>query len=380
MRHIKRETVCTALAALLLLFGKAAPTWSAEQVARQGGSPAGDYATAAEKVLPAVVKIEAMVKPLGDVGGLAFPGFSGGEPPSPAVPGGPPLPPHPVPSHGSGVIIEPNGIIVTCNHVVERADKLVVELADGRELKVTEIKSDRPTDLAILRVEVDEPLPAARFGDSQKLRIGEPVIAVGCPAGLPPSVSAGIISGKGRQLPSAPRVTFLQTDAAINPGSAGGPLANLDGEVIGINAATLMGRGGFHGVGFAVPSNLVKHVVAQLAERGKVQRAFLGLVLSPHDPETPAEPGPNGLRGVQVMRVFADSPAAKAAVQVGDVIVRFSGQPVRGARGLQKLVEICPVDSTHKVEVLRDGESHVLEVTLKPLPDDFGPPQVPEKE
>ena len=165
---------------------------------------------------------------------------------------------------GSGVIIDPSGIILTNNHVIDGADEVIVELADGREFRANDVRTDPQTDLAVLRIKVDEPLPAAQLGDSAAMDIGDWVLAIGCPFELDLTVSAGIISGKGRALAAGRRANFLQTDAAINPGNSGGPLVNLDGEVVGINTAIASSTGTYQGVGFAIPSDLAKWVMAQL--------------------------------------------------------------------------------------------------------------------
>ena len=372
MRHRRTRIRCGLLVVLPLIAAAGLQARADEQAAQRTEGSLRSPAAAASKVLPSVVQIKAVAPPRGDAGPLALEEAlrdlsRKADPTRPQ----PRLPRH---TAGSGVVFDAKGIIVTNGHLVEDADEVTVELSDGRRLEVTEIKWDRPTNLAILRVETDKPLPAAQFGDSDKLQIGEPVIAAGFPFGLPLSVTSGIISGKGRTLPSVRRASFLQTDAAINPGSAGGPLVNLQGEVIGINTATYHGSGGAQGIGFAIPSNLVIRIVTQLVERGRVERAYLGVVLADLPAKTAEKLGLDTAQGAWVTGVAADSPAAEAGIQTGDVIVSFSGRPVRKPADLQQAVEGCSAGSKHDLEIRRDDDTHALEVVLKPLPEGFGRP------
>ncbi len=271
---------------------------------------------------------------------------------------------------GSGVIIDASGIVLTNNHVVDGADEVYVLLPDGREYRATEIRTDPKTDLAVVWFKPDEHLPAARWGDSDSLQIGEWVIAVGHPFELDVTVSAGIISGKARSLRSVQRTDFLQTDAAINPGNSGGPLVNLRGEVVGINTAIASNSGGYQGIGFAVPSNLARWVATQLIERGSVQRAFLGVVIEEIRGDLAAKFGVPRGGGVLVAEVHPNTPAAKADIREGDVITEFAGQPARSPRELQSLVERAPLGKPQTVKVLRDGRTVSLQVTLEALPDE----------
>ena len=273
---------------------------------------------------------------------------------------------------GSGVIIDPSGVILTNHHVVDGADQVTVELNDHRSFKVIEIKFDKKTDLAILRIKADGKLPAAKLGDSAQLAIGDWVIAVGNPFQLGQTVSAGIISATGRSLRQGQWTNYLQTDAAINPGNSGGPLVNLAGEVIGINTAIASRSGGYQGIGFSIPSNTAKWVVAQLLDGGKVQRAYLGVSIKEPDADVARKFGLKLGQGVLVSEVFADSPAAAAGFKAGDVVVSFAGQPTNGSRRLQSIVERCPMGSTQAVTVIRDGKKQTLSVVVKPLPDDLG--------
>jgi serine protease Do len=271
---------------------------------------------------------------------------------------------------GSGVIIDPKGVVITNNHVVEDADEVVVELADGREFKANDIKTDPASDLAVVRLADAADLPTAKLGNSDKLSIGDWVIAIGNPFELETTVSAGIISGKGREVGGIRRAQFLQTDAAINPGNSGGPLVNLAGEVVGINTAIASNSGGYQGIGFAIPVNLVKWVTGQLVEKGSVERAFIGVQMGPLDAKMAARLGVKDRKGVLVNDVVPDSPAAAAGVQELDVITSFDGMPVTGARGLQEIVERSVIGKPHTLTVLRDGKEQTLQIAVKPLPND----------
>jgi serine protease Do len=270
---------------------------------------------------------------------------------------------------GSGVIIDSEGVVLTNNHVVDGADEVIVHLADGREFKADDIKTDPETDLAVIRIHGAGPLPAAKLGDSDQLRIGDWVIAIGSPFELDQTVSAGIISGQGRELSSIRRAKFLQTDAAINPGNSGGPLVNLQGEVVGINTAIATNSGSFNGIGFAVPSNLAKWVTGHLMASGSVKRAYLGVGISELTNDLSEKLGASG-KGVLVTQVHPNTPAAEAGFKPGDVIKSFAGTPVAGPRELQELVERSPIDSKQQVEVLRNGKTVSMTVTAKALPAD----------
>jgi serine protease Do len=271
---------------------------------------------------------------------------------------------------GSGVVIDPAGIILTNNHVVDEADDIVVRFPDGRELKATEVKADPLSDLAIIRAPSSEKLPAAKLGDSAELSIGDWVIAIGSPFELETTVSAGIISGKGRGIDKIQRGKLIQTDAAINPGNSGGPLVNLDGEVVGINTAIASMSGGYQGIGFAIPINRAKWVSQELLQRGSVRRAGLGIRIDELKPEAAKKLRLPPRSGVYVAYVMDKGPADEAGIRTNDVIVEFAGVPVRGPRDLQDEVEQRPIDSKQKVKVMRDGKALELSVTLKPLPQE----------
>ena len=273
---------------------------------------------------------------------------------------------------GSGVIIDKAGIVLTNNHVVAGADEVLVQLADGREFKGEDIKTDEQTDLAVVHIKGAGSLPAAKLGNSDSLEIGDWVIAIGNPFELEHTVSAGIISGKGRELGSIRRAQFLQTDAAINPGNSGGPLVDLDGEVIGINTAIASNSGSFAGIGFAIPINTAKWVTSQLIKKGSVERAYLGVAIGEVTRELAGKVGVKRGEGVLVSEVYPNTPAAEAGIQDGDVVTKFADHKVHGPRELQEMVERVPLDSKQSVEVVRDGKPVMLTITAKPLPKNFG--------
>ncbi|MCA8997276.1 MAG: Do family serine endopeptidase, partial [Planctomycetaceae bacterium] len=271
---------------------------------------------------------------------------------------------------GSGVIIDPSGIILTNNHVVAGGDaKVVVHLHDGREFEATDVHTDPKTDIAIIRIKGAGELPAAKVGNSDAVQIGDWVLAVGSPFGLDETVTAGIISAKSRGMGIAEREDFLQTDAAINPGNSGGPLVNLNGEVVGINTAISTRGGGSDGIGFAVPINLAKWVSDQLADSGSVRRAFLGVGIQPVNNSLSEQLGLKTVEGALVTEVRPDTAAAKAGLEVGDVIAKFDGQAIADPRSLQNSVERADLKSTHKLTVIRNGAPLTFEVRLQAMPD-----------
>jgi serine protease Do len=270
---------------------------------------------------------------------------------------------------GSGVIVDASGIVLTNNHVVEDADTVTVELSDGRTFKAREIKTDPDSDLAVIRLEGAGDLPTARLGDSDSLEIGDWVIAIGNPFELETTVSAGIISGKGRELGSIRRAKFLQTDAAINPGNSGGPLVNLQGEVIGINTAIASNSGGYQGIGFAIPVNLAKWVSGQLIAKGAVERGYLGVSIGPLEAEVAERLGAAGTKGVLVTEVMPGSPAEQGGMKELDVVTSFDGTAVDGPRSLQEVVERSAIGKPHDVAVIRGGRAITLKVAVKPLPE-----------
>jgi serine protease Do len=283
-------------------------------------------------------------------------------------------PPGQVLGLGSGVIIDPSGIILTNNHVVASGGKIVVTLQDGRELEATEVKTDPKTDLAIVRVKGGGKLPSAKLGNSDDMQVGDWVLALGDPFGLQGTVTAGIVSAKSRGLRIAQREDFIQTDAAINPGNSGGPLVNLDGEVIGINTAiSTNGHVAANaGVGFAVSSNLAKWVSDQLIARGSVRRAYLGVAIQPVSQELATQLGVPTGKGVLISEAQPDGPAAAAGMKSGDVVLDFAGKAVNSPQELQQVVEQMPIGKQQPMTVLRDGKRTTLQVVLREQPADYG--------
>lgn len=272
---------------------------------------------------------------------------------------------------GSGVIVDSTGIILTNNHVVNGAGKVVVQLHDGREFEATSWKTDPMTDIAIVQIDAESDLPAARIGNSDEMLVGDWVLAVGAPFGLNETVTTGIVSAKSRGIGITDREDFIQTDAAINPGNSGGPLVNLDGEVIGINTAISTTSGGYQGIGFAVPINLARWVGDELAINGTVRRAFLGVGIQQVTNELSETFGLESVRGAVVTDVRQGTPAAKAGLKAGDVIVRFDGREIQMPGDLQGAVERAELDRSHELVVIRDRKEVRLKVDVTVMPQDL---------
>jgi serine protease Do len=271
------------------------------------------------------------------------------------------------PSLGTGFIININGYIVTNNHVVEDTDEITVTLASKEEFEATLIGRDPKTDLALLRIDSPLPLPTVPFGDSENLEVGEWVLAIGNPFGLGHTVTAGIVSAKGRIIGAGPYDDFIQTDASINPGNSGGPLFNMRGEVIGINTAIM--RSG-QGIGFAIPINMAKNVLSQLYDKGNVTRGWLGVAIQSISPELLKAFQLDDANGALVSGVITDAPADKAGLKQGDVIVGFHGSKVEDSSALPGLVAVVGPGTTVEVEIIRNGERLTIPVTLGELEDD----------
>ena len=279
--------------------------------------------------------------------------------------------PRKVSSLGSGFVIDPSGLIVTNNHVIEGADEIIVNFTDGSKLKVTKILGHDPkTDLALLKVEPKQPLKAVRFGDSAKMRVGDWVMAIGNPFGLGGTVTVGIISATKRDINSGPYDDFLQTDAAIDRGNSGGPLFNMDGEVIGVNTAIISPTGGSIGIGFAVPSNSAVQVVDQLKQFGETRRGWLGVHVQNVTGEIAKSMGLQEPVGALVASVMPGSPAAAAGLKPSDIILKFDSQPVETMRSLPKAVASTPIGKAVDMEVQRSGEVIHLTVTVGRLPEE----------
>lgn len=273
-------------------------------------------------------------------------------------------------SLGSGFIISNDGYIVTNSHVIMNAEKITVTFADDSKAEAKVIGSDKKTDLALLKVDIDEKLPFVRFGDSDQARVGDWVIAIGNPFGLGGSVSAGIISARARDINAGPFDDFIQTDAAINKGNSGGPLFDIDGKVIGINTAIFSPSGGSVGVGFAVPSSLAEPVIAQLKKHGHAVRAWLGVKIQTVTEEIADSIGMKEPKGALVVEISKDSPASKSKIKTGDVIIRFDGKEISTMKKLPRIVAESSIGKRVDVVVWRQGKQHTFKVTLGELEEE----------
>jgi serine protease Do len=366
-RHIRHPAVAAAAAVVVLPF-LAAPA------AARG--PDG-IAEVAEQVIDAVVNISTSQTVDSQVG------------PTPQLPPGSPFEeffdeffknrrgdnqgrdhaPRRVSSLGSGFIIDAGGIVVTNNHVISDADEVNVILNDGAKLKAEVIGRDQKTDLALLRVKTEHPLRAVKFGDSDKLRLGEWVIAIGNPFSLGGTVTAGIVSARNRDINSGPYDNYIQTDAAINRGNSGGPLFNLDGEVIGVNTAIISPSGGSIGIGFAVPSKTVVGVIDQLRQFGETRRGWLGVRIQQVTDDIAESLGMKQPHGALVAGVDDKGPAKPAGIEPGDVIVNFDGKDIKEMRDLPRVVADTPVGKDVAVTVVRKGKEETKTVKLGRLED-----------
>lgn len=396
------------VAALGVLLGAAVAVWlltpllvgqgTAPAPPALPGSPDGySYRELVKRVLPAVVSIEAQVRTAARSSGQRRPPRSDREPPFfkqlpeelrkqlppelrrffEEMPFEAPfeMPEPPVRGFGSGFFIDPRGILVTNYHVVAGASQVTVILQNGQRFTSRDIQADQRSDLAIVRLHVprQQSFPYLEFGDSSKMEIGDPVLAIGAPFGLTGSVTHGIISGKGRSgLALNMYEDFLQTDAAINPGNSGGPLINLQGKVIGINSAIKSRSGGFQGVGLAIASNLAKNVIQALIKEGVVHRGYLGVEIRDLDEKVAQHLGLKERTGVVVSRVLPETPAAKAGLQAGDIILALNGQPVKDAKSLQAAVAALPLRQTASLTILRDGRQQQVSVMIEEQPREFG--------
>ena len=335
------------------------------------GAP-DSFADLADRLLPSVVNIATTqtLKPASPQVGL------------PNVPPGSPLdelfkdflgPGGKVPRHvtslGTGFIIDASGLIVTNNHVIDDADQIMVTLNDGTALPAKLIGRDQKTDLALLKVKPKKPLPAAHFGDSDKARVGDWVIAIGNPFGLGSTVTAGIVSARNRDINAGPYDDFIQTDAPINRGNSGGPLFDMDGNVVGVNSAIYSPSGGSVGIGFSIPSNLVREVIAQLRQFGAARRGWVGVRIQAVTDDLAEGLGLPSATGALIADVSPGGPAAKGGIRNGDLILAFDGKPIGESRNLSRIVPDTPIGKTLAVELLRKGKRETAHVTVARLND-----------
>jgi serine protease Do len=374
--HVPRPgRAATALAlATALAAGMAfAPAGQAQQ---RGPTSVADVA---EKVLDAVVNISTAQNVAGQR-----------SVPMPQVPPGSPFEeffeeffkrrgeedsnrPRRVSSLGSGFVIDPTGIIVTNNHVIADADEVFANFNDGTKLKAEIVGRDSKTDIAVLRVKPEKQLVSVGFGDSDRLRVGDWVMAIGNPFGLGGSLSVGVVSARNRDINAGPYDNFIQTDAAINRGNSGGPLFNMEGQVVGVNTAIISPSGGSIGIGFSIPAKTVVAVIGQLREFGETRRGWIGVRIQPLDDQIAETLGLGRPRGALVAGVSENGPAAKAGVQSGDVIVKFDGSDIREMRDLPRVVADTAVNKAVEIVVVRKGKEVKLQITLGRLEDSEKP-------
>ncbi len=281
--------------------------------------------------------------------------------------------PHRMQSLGSGFIVDPSGIVVTNNHVIDGADEITVTLQDNTTLKATLIGHDDRNDIAVLQVHSDHKLPSVHFGNSDASRVGDWVLAIGNPFGLGGTVTAGIVSARGRDIQQGPYDDFIQTDAAINRGNSGGPLFNMAGEVIGINTAIYSPSGGSIGIGFSIPSDEAQNVVNQLEKFHRPRRGWLGVRIQQVTPDLAESLGLHEPDGAMVAGVNHDGPADRAHIQNGDVILSFNGQKLKEMRTLPRVVAETPIDAHVPVDIWRSGKRQTIQVVVAEMPDDEKP-------
>ncbi len=281
-------------------------------------------------------------------------------------------------SLGSGFIIDGEGHILTNNHVVENADEILVKLNDRRELRAELVGADKRSDIALLKVEAKD-LPVTKLGRSSEIKVGEWVMAIGSPFGFDHSVSVGVVSAVGRSLPSESYVPFIQTDVAINPGNSGGPLFNLDGEVIGINSQIFSRTGGYMGLSFAIPIDVAMEVVSQIKDRGYVTRGWLGVLIQDVTRELAESFGMKKPMGALVAKVLENSPASKAGIEVGDVILEFNGRDIVYSSDLPPMVGRTAIGTDARVKLLREGKTRMVKVPIAELPTEEELAQAPQR-
>ncbi|MBI3811213.1 MAG: Do family serine endopeptidase [Nitrospirae bacterium] len=356
---MKTQPIHQACIVMALLF-LSPPSISADVLkppaAAKPGPKPFSFADVVRKEKPAVVNISTTQKgakgegvlpedhpPLGDFFGNTLPKEFRGQ------------------SLGSGFIIKKDGLILTNNHVIEKADKIIVRLSDEREFEAKVVGHDNKTDLALIKISDHQDLPVVQMGDSDQLEVGEWVIAIGNPFGLEQTVTVGIVSAKGRAFGNGPFDDYIQTDASINPGNSGGPLFNINGEVIGINTA--MNPSG-QGIGFAIPINQVKKVLNQLETNGKISRGWLGVMIQELNEDLARSFHLKDKNGALISEVFENSPAARAGLERGDVIVEFDGKKISQMRMLPLIVAAVPIGKEVRLKTIRNGKEQTLTVKI----------------
>lgn len=332
------------------------------------------FQRAAERALPAMVTIETLSGPRKTLPWALHEAAPHQAPPQPEGFSNGAGCPHCAVEHarggtGSGIVIDRRGFVLTCQHVVAAADAVFVRLDDGRKLEAKDMWADAFTDLAVLRIASDEPLPAARLGDSDRLAVGQWVVSVGNPYDLGPSVAAGVVSATDRELPDVPWTRLIQSDAASNPGNSGGALVNLRGEVVGISEGGYSAAEGFHGIGFSIPINAAIRIARQLIENGEVRRAYLGCRTQSMTPEIAGHLELPPDRGLIVTEVTPGSPASSAGIQMGDVLTTFDGSPIRDGYHLHRLLEQAPAGKRSRIGAFRSGETISIDAHLDSRPE-----------
>lgn len=374
-----KKTKSRIIAALALTTALSAPALIMPLVTAPpalAGEATHDFADLAAKVTPAVVNVAVTMKADAGDDEIRMSGkapsdmeefmrqfserFGGGK----GMPKMQPKPQQNAQAVGTGFIVDPSGIIVTNNHVAGKADKITVTLSDGRKFQAKLLGADEKTDLAVLKVESDKPLPYVEFGDAAKVRVGQSVMAVGNPFGLGGTVTTGIVSARGRDIQSGPFDDYIQTDAAINRGNSGGPLFDLNGKVIGINTAIFSPTGGSVGLGFAIPSTLAQPVVAQLKDHGRVERGLLGVQIQPVTAEIAESLSLGSASGALVAQVEPNSAAQKAGIVSGDVIKSVDGKDVAAIKDLTRTIASAQPGTTVKLGLWRDGKDMTVQAKL----------------
>ena len=375
MRRVLSAALAFVLAAGLSQAAPKPPPPAAPVVPVRG-APA-TFADLADRLLPMVVNIATTqtLKPL-----PSAPGLPNIPPDSPLADlfknflGAGPNQPRHVTSLGSGFIIDPSGFIVTNNHVIEGAEQISVTLNDGSTLIAKLVGRDEKTDLALLKVVPRKPLPAAHFGNSDAARIGDWVIAIGNPFGLGSTVTAGIVSARNRDIEAGPYDNYIQTDAPINRGNSGGPLFDMNGNVVGVNSAIYSPSGGSVGIAFSIPSNLVKDVTNQLRQFGQARRGWIGVHIQQPTPDIVEAKGLPSASGALISDVAPNGPAARGGIQSGDFIVGFDGKPVTDSRSFSRLVADTAIGKTVGVDLYRHGKRMTLRLTVQRLAEGNAPP------